>query len=33
MQLYHDIPKSKGVENALKRARQMLDILKGADDT
>lgn len=26
MQLYHDIPKSKGVENALKRARQMLDI-------
>ena len=26
MKLYHDIPKSKGVENALKRARQMLDI-------
>ena len=26
MRLYHDIPKSKGVENALKRARQMLDI-------
>ncbi len=26
MQLYHDIPKSKGVENALKRARQLLDI-------
>ena len=26
MQLYHDIPKSRGVENALKRARQMLDI-------
>ena len=26
MQLYHDIPKSIGVENALKRARQMLDI-------
>ena len=26
MQLYHDIPKSKGVENALKRARQMVDI-------
>lgn len=26
MKLYHDIPKSIGVENALKRARQMLDI-------
>ena len=26
MKLYHDIPKSVGVENALKRARQMLDI-------
>lgn len=26
MQLYHDIPQSRGVENALKRARQMLDI-------
>lgn len=26
MQLYHDIPKSKGVENALKRAKQMLNI-------
>lgn len=26
MQLYHDVPKSKGVENALKRARQMLNI-------
>jgi len=26
MKLYHDIPKSTGVENALKRARQMLDI-------
>ena len=26
MNLYHDIPKSAGVENALKRARQMTDI-------
>ncbi len=26
MQLYHDKPQSKGVENALKRARQMVDI-------
>ena len=26
VRLYHDIPKSIGVENALKRARQMLDI-------
>lgn len=26
LNLYHDIPKSVGVENALKRARQMLDI-------
>lgn len=26
MKLYHDIPKSVGVENSLKRARQMLDI-------
>lgn len=26
VRLYHDIPKSRGVENALKRARQMLDI-------
>jgi len=26
MKLYHDIPKSIGVENALKRARQMVDI-------
>jgi len=26
MKLYHDIPKSIGVENALKRARQMLDL-------
>ena len=26
MKLYHDIPNSVGVENALKRARQMLDI-------
>ena len=26
MKLYHDIPKSKGVENALKRAHQMLDV-------
>lgn len=25
MKLYHDIPKSTGVENALKRARQMLE--------
>ena len=26
MKLYHDSPRSIGVENALKRARQMLDI-------
>lgn len=26
MKLYHDIPKSTGVENSIKRARQMLDI-------
>ena len=26
VRLYHDVPKSKGMENALKRARQMLDI-------
>jgi len=26
MQLYHDKPQSKGVENALKRARQMVEI-------
>ena len=26
MHLYHDRPKSKGVENALKRAKQMVDI-------
>ena len=26
MQLYHDIPKSQGVANAIKRARQMVEL-------